>query len=353
MREVVDFFKNLLKFDDFRSLWLDGSWTDFHAWVYIVSNLFVWAAFFFLPVLILTYAIRQNRPIKFGRFYFLFTGAILICGSTFLIDSLMFWVPAYRVSTLIRFITAVISWAMVFYVTKYLPIFFALRSGRDMQMEIAMRAEVEKELMLKNEQLQEAEHLAKLGYIQWDVAREKIDYSDSVPDILELRSDQRLNYELLSELIHPDDVKQLDTVIDTIFIRKFFPNFYCRIKVPGNELKHLLVIGQVILAPNGAIAAIKGTIQDVTEQRLYIQRIQNQNQKLKDIAWIQSHKVRAPVASILGLIQLFNKEDLSDPTNAEVLQGVAEATATLDDVIKEINAKTENDKLSSTEAEPT
>ena len=50
------------------------------------------------------------------------------------------------------------------------------------------------------------------------------------------------------------------------------------------------------------------------------------------------------MASILGLVQLFNKEQPDDPMNLEVLAGVAEAAQTLDEVIKEINAKTESDK---------
>lgn len=138
-------------------------------------------------------------------------------------------------------------------------------------------------------------------------------------------------------------------MIDTIFIKKFFPDFYCRIITGKDETKHILVRGEVILTDNGNIAMINGTLQDVTEQRLYIQKIQLQNQKLKDIAWIQSHKVRSPVATIMGLIQLFNTEDSADPINAQVLEGISEAAVNLDEVIKEINAKTETMKLSNKE----
>jgi hypothetical protein len=218
-----------------------------------------------------------------------------------------------------------------------------------MQLEIKNRIEIEKELKQKNEQLQEAEKLAKLGYIKWDVANEQVEYSDSVPVLLEVNTYRKLNYQVLQEIIHPEDVKNLEKIIDTIFIKKFFPNFYCRIDTPRSGIKHLLVVGEVILSPTGSIMTVKGTIQDVTEQRLYIQKIQTQNQRLKDIAWIQSHKVRAPVASILGLVQLFNTEHPGDPINTEILQGVTEAAVTLDAVIKEINAKTESEK---TEEEP-
>ncbi len=341
MGEAIDFFKNLFEHEDFRGFWQSGSWTTFHGWFYIISDLLVWSAYFIIPILIIYYAIKRWKAMRFNSLYFLFAAFILICGTTFLLDALMFWVPVYRFSALLKFITGIVSWVTVFYVFRYLPAAFSLRSGEELEAEIQSRIEIEEELKLKNEQLEEAERLAKIGYIKWDVKEEKIEFSDAVPELLEIRSGQKLNYETLSQIIHKDDAKYLENVIDTIFIKKFFPNFYCRIYVPGGEIKHLLVVGQVILSAEGAINEVKGTIQDVTEQRVYLHQIQMQNQRLKEIAWIQSHKVRAPVASILGLIQLFNTDEPGDPTNKEILDGVTEAALTLDGVIKEINAKTE------------
>lgn len=342
MQEVLNFFKNLFEYRDFRPFWQCGNWTDFHGWFYIVSDLLVWSAYFVMPLLILSYALKKGKSIRFNSLYFLFAAFIMVCGATFFIDALMFWMPLYRFSAFMRFVTAVVSWVTVFYVVRNMPVLFSFRSGAEMQVEIRNRIEAETELKQKNEQLQEAEKLAKLGYIKWDVANEKVEFSDSVPELLEVARDKKLNYKLLLDIIHVEDESNLGKVIDTIFIKKFFPNFYCRINTQSG-VKHMLVIGQVILSPAGSIIAVKGTIQDVTEQRLYIEKIQIQNQRLKDIAWIQSHKVRAPVASILGLIQLFNKEHPEDPINSEVLAGVAEAATTLDDVIKEINAKTESE----------
>lgn len=344
MQEVTNFFRNLFEHEDFRPFWQCGSWTDFHGWFYIISDLLVWSAYFVIPVIILVYAIRNGRTIRFNKLYFLFASFILLCSTTFLVDALMFWLPLYRVSALLRFTTGIVSWLTVFYILRNIPKLFAFRTGDEMQQEIATRIEIETELKQKNEQLQEAERLAKLGYIKWDVSNEHIEYSDAVHDLLEVSRDKRLSYQLLSSIIYPEDLKNLDKVIDTIFIKKFFPNFYCRVNTPITGVKHLLVIGEVILSSNGVITGVKGTIQDVTEQRLYVQKIQTQNQRLKDIAWIQSHKVRAPVASILGLVQLFNQEKPDDPINIEVLQGVAEAAGTLDEVIKEINAKTQAEK---------
>src|SRR5690606_5516483 len=43
---------------------------------------------------------------------------------------------------------------------------------------------------------------------------------------------------------------------------------------------------------------------DISEKLDYIQAIEAQNKKLQDIAWMQSHVVRAPLARIMGLADL-------------------------------------------------
>lgn len=74
----------------------------------------------------------------------------------------------------------------------------------------------------------------------------------------------------------------------------------------------------------------------------HVKEIEEQNQKLKEIAWLQSHKVRNHVSTIMGLAQLFNEKDLGDAANAEVVKGMINTSAQLDEVIKEINELTKN-----------
>jgi nitrogen-specific signal transduction histidine kinase len=78
---------------------------------------------------------------------------------------------------------------------------------------------------------------------------------------------------------------------------------------------------------------------DITEQRLQLMQLNEQSNILIDIAHIQSHKVRGPVASILGLVQLFNFEDLSDPDNKEIMRGIVTSTEHLDELIREVITK--------------
>lgn len=67
----------------------------------------------------------------------------------------------------------------------------------------------------------------------------------------------------------------------------------------------------------GNVISISLNATDITERKLNEQHILAQNDSLKSIAYIQSHELRRPVASILGLVgimesheYIFNKEDV-------------------------------------------
>ncbi len=61
-----------------------------------------------------------------------------------------------------------------------------------------------------------------------------------------------------------------------------------------------------------------------------------QNEDLKQFSYIISHNIRAPIAHLLGLVNIFNKEDLSDPFNREVLMRLETASQNLDTVIRDL-----------------
>jgi tetratricopeptide (TPR) repeat protein len=72
------------------------------------------------------------------------------------------------------------------------------------------------------------------------------------------------------------------------------------------------------------------------ERKKHIDRIRTQKTFLKDIAYIQSHEVRGPVSTILGLVQLFNFEDPADPTNKELMEGISTVASRLDKIVTEV-----------------
>lgn len=72
---------------------------------------------------------------------------------------------------------------------------------------------------------------------------------------------------------------------------------------------------------------------EVTERKLKEEKIQEQNKLLKQVAWINSHQIRKPVASILGLIQLLNYAE-NQEEKAQYLNLLEICSIELDDMVK-------------------
>src|SRR3954468_3787033 len=106
MSQFADFFAHLFDTRDFPPRWHCGYWSGFHGWLYICSDLAIWAAYFAIPIIIVRYISRRHEA-RFIRIYFLFAAFILACGSTHLLDAIAFWHPYYRLSAVVKFFTAI------------------------------------------------------------------------------------------------------------------------------------------------------------------------------------------------------------------------------------------------------
>jgi PAS domain S-box-containing protein len=85
---------------------------------------------------------------------------------------------------------------------------------------------------------------------------------------------------------------------------------------------------------------IYASFVDITDRKEAQLKIEAQNTKLKEIAFLQSHQVRGPVANVLGIINLFDFKDLSNPLNPELLQKLRECMLVFDERIRQITLKT-------------
>ncbi|WDF54735.1 GAF domain-containing protein [Mucilaginibacter sp. KACC 22063] len=86
--------------------------------------------------------------------------------------------------------------------------------------------------------------------------------------------------------------------------------------------------------PDNLISGVSINATDITERKLSEQQISDKNKILEKIAYIQSHELRRPVASILGFLELFKTNNYqADPEDLQLLQKVTEE---LDEMIRTI-----------------
>lgn len=81
-------------------------------------------------------------------------------------------------------------------------------------------------------------------------------------------------------------------------------------------------------------------VNDITEKVKYIEAIENQNIQLREIAWIQSHVVRAPLSRMMGIINVLKEAEVDPAEQKMLLDHFIESGEELDAIIKDITLKT-------------
>lgn len=90
----------------------------------------------------------------------------------------------------------------------------------------------------------------------------------------------------------------------------------------------------------GIITNYIGVEEDITQQRETLSSLENKNKKLAQIAWEQSHLVRAPLARILGIVNLLKHEFIQIEDKEKFIAHLQHSAEELDTVIKSIVFKT-------------
>lgn len=104
--------------------------------------------------------------------------------------------------------------------------------------------------------------------------------------------------------------------------------------------------GIVIRDEKGNPIRMVGAMNDITERKNfeisrnnYIRQIEMQNEKLKNIAWTQSHIVRAPLARMLGIMNVIEDSHKSQDDTLMWLKHLRDSANELDEIIKKMIAE--------------
>ncbi len=139
-----EFLVKLFDTQDFPARWHCGTWTDFHGWLHIVSDIAVFLAYTLIPCVIFYFACRR-KDIQFPRVFWLFAAFIFACGTVHLIEATIFFNPIYRVAAVFKFGTAVISWATLIALIVVTPKALSLPSIASLYRQLESEAETLRE----------------------------------------------------------------------------------------------------------------------------------------------------------------------------------------------------------------
>lgn len=137
--------------------------------------------------------------------------------------------------------------------------------------------------------------------------------------------------------LHPKGEKQLIQQMLTTNEVEFSKNYFTHLLRDGLGIKVDIHFRKIKNISNGGLIVQSNDISDTLK---HIETIEIQNAKLMEIAWTQSHEVRAPIARILGIMNLM--EDNMDNLD-ELLFWVKQlriSTTEVDDIVRKIVSKT-------------
>jgi signal transduction histidine kinase len=102
--------------------------------------------------------------------------------------------------------------------------------------------------------------------------------------------------------------------------------------------------GIFIRDANGKAIRALGAMTDITDALERLHKLELQNKALTDIAWTQSHLVRAPLANLLGLTDILKNNLHKEISQTEIINHLYNSAQQLDAVIHDIVKKTNEDK---------
>lgn len=198
------------------------------------------------------------------------------------------------------------------------------------------------EVLSKSALMKEAEHLASFGSWQVDLATGKHEWSDEAFRIFGFEPGEiDPDYEKFFRRVHPEDKERLKKLIQEAIDGLSFQECEFRITDKDQQIKHLH--SRILVKRNDAKRAYQllGFTLDITRQKLQTEALENRNRKLVEIAWMQSHEVRAPLARLMGLTQLLKRYPNERIDLEGSLHHIVENATELDNIVRKIVRKTE------------
>ncbi len=114
-----------------------------------------------------------------------------------------------------------------------------------------------------------------------------------------------------------------------------------RNRIINEQKQDLQVINEELSQQNEQISVLNKSLEKIVDERTVqlkhtIENLSKQNQDLEQFSYIISHNLRAPVARILGLMNILDRSEIVSSNNQKIIGHLEKSTQSLDEVIKDL-----------------
>ena len=335
----MGFLTTLFDTSGFPARWRCGSgWqsTPWLGWLHIVSDLGVWSAYVAIPCVLIYFVVRK-KDIPFRIIFLLFGAFILACGTTHLMEAIIFWWPAYYLAGFIKLMTAIVSWATVFALIPVMPRVLAMRSPEELEREIAARRQVEAALSQTNAQLEhrvdERTHELKEAERSWRSLAEAVpnlvwtDRPDGFCDYLSSQwgsytgvpPHELLGFEWLERVVHPDDRERTrDCWKEAVEVTGVYDVEF-RIRRHDGIYHWFQARGVPHRDDHGKILKWFGTCTDIEDHKQAEAALRDADRRKDEFLATLAHELRNPLAPVRNALQILKMPGVDSETTARMI----------------------------------
>lgn len=148
--------------------------------------------------------------------------------------------------------------------------------------DVTQNRKYQKEITEYNKKLNTAQKIANMGYWEFDLKKNQLFWSDQVYNIWDVNKENfEVNFDNFINTIHVDDLSTFNHHYNKTFTNLEPVDFEHRITLPNGTIKWVHEIGNIIYDSKKKPIRLEGTVQDITEQKLAIIELEEQNNFIK------------------------------------------------------------------------
>ena len=196
-------------------------------------------------------------------------------------------------------------------------------------------------LQLSNDRYKIIMKASNEAIYDWDIENDRVEWGTGFQDVFGYDLSV-YNNNLLSDNIVAEDKDRIEAELARAVQDKYTEMMLCECRYQKADKSVAIVEYRLIFLRNDEGIAIRaiGSLRDITAYKHSLLTVQRQNEKLKEIAYAQSHVVRAPLARIMGIVDLIQNYPNSESEKDELIGHISLAAHEFDQIVRDISAKT-------------